>query len=339
MVQCYKEVIFMSDELFKTKELIDSYLKTKTQNMIIKTRHQLDRPELYEYEKEINKPLYYMTVDEIIELLKRLTNANVKNRTKLSFRTYEAIITNLKGFFDWYIENVEVVKNPCNNKRLRGSNIAYELVDKEVLLTKEHINSAIEKIHNDRDDYSADYFEAIILLFYVGFPTSLDIVNCKMSDIDHQNKTAVVNGTTIDLGDRLYELLIKLYNIEEIPFAKGTYLFLSYHDSIFKFTTFKSRFDVFQERSAEYYANHLSRTFVTQIRPYFDIVVNARMIYICGFYNWLIAKVGKERLKELVAVDRNIKNTKELMELSNEYGIREKNTTFVKKVLRPYTLE
>lgn len=329
----------MLESKFKTKEYLEEYMKTKPVSSVTKTKYQLDRPELYDYEKEIDKPLYYMNVDEIIELLNRLTNKRYKaDGVKISFRTYDVIVSNLRGFFEWYIENVELIRNPCSNKRLKGQNIMSELFDYGWVLTKKEIDDAIQKIRNDRTENTADYFEAIILLHYEGFPTSLDIVNFKETDLNHETHTAFLNGACIHLSDRLYELLVKINAKTEIPFAKGVYLFLSYHNSYFKFTTFRSREDSFQEREPEYHANHLSRILNKDINEYFDIKINARMIYLCGFYDWLVSEIGKEETNRLILSYRSSSDAKKIMDLAQRYGVIEKNVTNIKKGLKPYAM-
>ena len=327
----------MSD--FKTKEYLEAYMKTKSENIVVKTRYQLDRPELYDYEQEINKPLYYMDVDEIIELLIRLTNKRYKtDGVKVSFRTYDAIISNMRGFFEWYIENVELVRNPCNNKRLKGRNIMAEVFDADSVLTKQDMDDAIQKIRADRPDDMADYFEAIILMFYEGFPTASDIVNFKEEDLNHETHTALVNGVYIQLSDRLYELLVRIHERTEIPFRKGVYLFLSYRGSYLKFTTFKSRKDIFQDQEPMHYINHLSRMVNKEISAYFNIKINARMLYICGLYDWMVSEIGKEETDRLILSYRNSEDAKKIMTLAKRHGVVEKNVTSIKKALKPYTM-
>ncbi len=324
---------------FKTKEYLEEYMKTKSENIVVKTRYQLDRPELYDYEKEIDKPLYHMNTDEVIELLIRLTNKRYKtDGIKVSFRTYNAIVSNMRGFFEWYIENIELVRNPCNNKRLKGRNIMDAVFDVSNVVTRRNIDDAIQRIRTDRPEDMADYYEALILMFYEGFPTSSDIVSFKEYDLNHETHVATVNGAYIQLSDRLYELLVRIHKRTEIPFTKGVYLFLSYHGSYLKFTTFQSRRDIFQDQEPIYYANHISRIVNKNINAYFDIKINARMLYVCGFYDWFVSEIGKEETDRLITSYKNSDDAKKIMELARKHGVIEKNVTSIKNALKPYTM-
>lgn len=63
-----------------TKELFDMFFNEKDKENAKKTRPQIDRPEVYEYEKKIGKQLIEMDVDELFEMISSF-NGNRKYTT------------------------------------------------------------------------------------------------------------------------------------------------------------------------------------------------------------------------------------------------------------------
>jgi hypothetical protein len=57
-----------------TASLLDEYFTTRPETTAKKIRGQIDRPELYAYEKEIGKPLVDMEAQEIAEMIKTFSN-------------------------------------------------------------------------------------------------------------------------------------------------------------------------------------------------------------------------------------------------------------------------
>jgi len=321
-----------------TATLLDEYFQTKPKTTATKIRGQIDRPELYAYEKEIGKSLVDMEPTEIALMIKSFINKSFSsNSYKISYRTYDTLLSFLRDFFNWYIDNYEIIKNPCNDKRIKGRNVASLFPEEENnVFDKETMEETITKIRNSQLEEYADYQEAIMRMFYEGFPEALDIVNLKEGDINHEKKTAMVRGREIQLSDRLYELLVKIHNMEEYPAHRGSYLMLSYRDSFFKFPTRAKFEDEFNQRPPEYWAGHISRIFNRDIKNKLDMNINARTLYLRGFYDYMVDKIGQKETDDLVMSFRNSDNTRKIMALAKEYGIVEQNVTILKKVLMPF---
>lgn len=327
----------MSRGTFDTPILLDEYFKTRPAETARKIRGQIDRPELYSYEKEIGKPLVDMDSQEIAEMLKTFSNRTFSTKVyKMSYRTYDTLLSILRDFFNWYIDNYEIIKNPCNDKSIKGRNVASLFSDQSETFTRQSMEDAIQRIRNDQIPEYADYQEAVIRMFYEGFPESIDIVNCQASEVDHDNKTVVVRGRKLQLSDRLYELLEKIYKMEEYPAHRGSYLLLSYRGSYFKFPTREKFKDEFEQRPPEYWAGHISRIFNRDIKIKLDININARTLYLLGFYDFMVGKIGQEETDRLIMSIRSSEDTKKLMSLADEYGVVEQNVTTLKKVLMPF---
>jgi len=320
-----------------TASLLDEYFTTRPETTAKKIRGQIDRPELYAYEKEIGKPLVYMESQEIAEMIKTFSNKSFSNKVyKMSYRTYDTLLSILRDFFNWYIDNYEVIKNPCNDKKIKGRNVVALFADDVKIFDKDAMEEAIERIRNDQIEEYADYQEAIIRMFYEGFPEAIDIVNLKEDDINHEKKTAIVKGREIQLSDRLYELLVKINHMDEYPAHRGSYLLLSYRGSYFKFPT-RAKFEKeFNDRPPEYWAGHISRLFNRDIKNKLDININARTLYLRGFYDFMVDVVGKEETDRLIMSIRNSDDSRKIMSLAEEYGVVEQNVTTLKKVLMPF---
>ena len=320
-----------------TASLLDEYFTTRPETTAKKIRGQIDRPELYAYEKEIGKPLVDMESQEIAEMIKTFSNKSFSNKVyKMSYRTYDTLLSILRDFFNWYIDNYEVIKNPCNDKKIKGRNVVALFADDVKIFDKDAMEEAIERIRNDQIEEYADYQEAIIRMFYEGFPEAIDIVNLKEDDINHEKKTAIVKGREIKLSDRLYELLVKINHMDEYPAHRGSYLLLSYRGSYFKFPT-RAKFEKeFNDRPPEYWAGHISRLFNRDIKNKLDININARTLYLRGFYDFMVDAVGKEETDRLIMSIRNSDDSRKIMSLAEEYGVVEQNVTTLKKVLMPF---
>lgn len=320
-----------------TASLLDEYFTTRPETTAKKIRGQIDRPELYAYEKEIGKPLVDMESQEIAEMIKTFSNKSFSNKVyKMSYRTYNTLLSILRDFFNWYIDNYEVIKNPCNDKKIKGRNVVALFADDVKIFDKDAMEEAIERIRNDQIEEYADYQEAIIRMFYEGFPEAIDIVNLKEDDVNHEKKTAIVKGREIKLSDRLYELLVKINHMDEYPAHRGSYLLLSYRGSYFKFPT-RAKFEKeFNDRPPEYWAGHISRLFNRDIKNKLDININARTLYLRGFYDFMVDTVGKEETDRLIMSIRNSDDSRKIMSLAEEYGVVEQNVTTLKKVLMPF---
>lgn len=327
----------MSRGKFDTRELLYEYLETRPESTAKKIRGQFDKQELYDYEKEINKPLVDMDAIEVAGMIKAIMVGSSSPKKNFSYRTYTSLLSFFRDFFDWYIDNYEVIKNPCNDKRIKGSNAADLLGESDIIFTKEDLSDVITRIsdYTSNGEY-ADYQEAIVRLFYEGFPESIDIVNLKEGDIDHKKKTAIVRGREIQLSDRLYELLKRINSMEEMPAYRGSYEMMSYRGSYFKFPTREKFKDIFDERNPEYWGMYISRVIGREVNSKLEKKINGRLLYLRGFYDFIVEKYGQEETDRLILSARVPEDTKKLMDAAEEYGVVEKNSTTMKEFLRQF---
>lgn len=326
----------MEKGIFNTAELLDQYYATKPQSTVEKTRAQIDRPELYRYEQKINKPLVEMDCLEIIDMLKSFNNANYSEKQyKMSYRTYDFLISTLRGFFDWYIDNVQVIKNPCNDKRIKGSaKIKYLKDEEQKTFNKEDMEQIIQDIRNDLIEQYADYLETIIRLHYEGCADSTEIVKIKNSDVNHKRKSVMIRGQEKILSDRCYKLFKKVHNMTDYPAFRGSYIMVDCDDSYMKFPTRASYKGT--DRNIDFYSNYLSRTLIKEIKTKRKLNINARTLYLLGFYDYLVNRVGEEKTKEIITTSKDSELTRELLEYAQDYNLTERNSTSIRNLLMQF---
>ena len=113
-------------------------------------------------------------------------------------------------------------------------------------------------------------------------------------------------------------------------------MLLSYRGSYFKFPTRERYKNDFNERPPEYWGAYLSRILNREIKNKLEININARTLYLCGFYNYMVSEVGQDETDDLITSKRDSEKAKRLMSLAKEYGVVEQNVTILKKIMLPF---
>ena len=301
-----------------TKKLLNMYLATRPEKTSAKIRSMIDRHEVYDFEKHLGKSVFEMTDDEIITMFSMFRRRGAQ-KSKLSAKTYEIITSLFRSFFNWYIDSVEVIRNPFNSSEFKRR-IKTELSNvRDVGVSKEAIAKAINRLgFNENPDY-AEYCEAILRMAYEGFANTYDIVNFKEANVDHLRRSVTLRGCEHLLSSRLYELLVKIHNKETMPASKGDFTMVDYDGSYFKFPTRDSFASV--ERESVFWQSYLSRVFKNKISPCFEFPISFRDVYICGFYEHLARKYGREETKDMILSEKNGKANMILLEEARMYGM------------------
>lgn len=341
MVYIYigKDVYIMAE--ITTKQLFDMFFEGKDPEVVKKTRAQIDRPEVYEYEEKIGKQLVDMDVDELFEMILSFNaNRNFNNvNYSIGYTSFNQIASQYRALFNFYIDNVEVIKNPFNDKRMKGTAATKRLAQNKEPFTKEMLDDIITKIHNDNQQDRAEYLECILLLFYCGFSSAPEIVSLTESMIDFRDMTVRLPGRTIQLSERCFELLKKINYAETMSGHNFDFELISYHGSYFKFCVRKNGVDSFQDRDSMEIANLINREISKRIKAQYGVDVNYRLIYLLGFVDFIKEQYGEERCKELIVAVRDPEATRDLLNVARLYGITVDNVTLLKKQLRPFIKE
>lgn len=324
-----------------TKEVFDLYFKDIPYDTARKSRPQVDRPEVYAYEAELGKQIFDMDVEELFGLLLSFN----KNREfgdsnfSISYGSYDQIASTYRSIWNFYIDNIEIIRNPWNDKKMRGTAATKRLAESKKAFTYDIIERVLSRIRQDYEDTNYDYgkyLECLILLFYNGFAEAQEIVLLKEDAINFKTHEVRLPGRTIHLSDRCFELLEYVHSLNEIGTLRGSYAAVPYQDGYFKIAIRAKEIETFQEKSLVEVGAILTRKITMNIRKKYGVDINYRIIYLLGFYDYIVSRAGEERTKELVTSVRNSADAQELMKYAKEYGVVAENVSYIKKLLRPF---
>lgn len=325
---------------YNTKKLFNMYFDSlgKDEYALRKIRPQIDRDEVYEYEAKVGKQLVELDVDELFEMILSFNgNRNLKNAAySISYSSYNQIASLYRSFFAWYIDNIKVIKNPFNDKRMKGTAATRRLARDKETFTKEKMEEIIANLHKDFESDRADYFECIIRLFYDGFSEAPEIVELTEDMIDFKNKVVRLPGRVINLSDRTFELLLQIHNSYKMIGWRGDYDMESWHGKYFKYPVRPRQAEKLQDKPSNEIANIINRFISSNVKSKYGIDVNYRIFYMLGFYEYLKRTKGEERTKELILTMRDRDTTADLLNSARMYGVIFDNVTQLKKALQPY---
>lgn len=317
----------LMDEFFESPE----YCSRKTMRSLI------DRNELYRYEEIINKQFFDMSVDDLIGLIKYFAEIKADKNGNIAINlSSNQFLSLCRSMFNWYIDNEEIIKNPFNNVRLKSRNVEKVLSEYHETVTWDTIQNIIGFIRRDYDQNRADYIECLIHLFYCGFSNVEEIVLLTKKDIDFRNRSVRLRGRTCPLTERCYELLIKVHSMESMPGERGDYLMLTWRDYYFKYPIRPSREFDFDDRECKEVSAILTRHISEYINKKYKTKLNHDTLFYLGFYNYIVEKIGEARAREIITSYRVSKDTNQLMELADAYGINPDSVFRLKGKLKMY---
>lgn len=321
-----------------TTELLDNYFASIEGTPAAKQRPVIDKPELYAYEQQIGKELIDMDVDDLFGLINEINNK--KNGKEIPFMTahysFDNLTVLLRAIFNFYIDTVEPIKNPLYDKRMRGKEATKRLAQDKITLRFDYIQNIIDKVHRDANSEDrADYVELIMLMYYSGFENAEEIVNLKGSEINHRNRTVALQGRTVQLTDRCYELLQKFDGIDELNEWR-TYFLTTYRGGYFKFIVQEKQLNNFDDRDFRSVCNMLNRQISVMVNQPYNTKINYSILYWLGFYDYVVKKYGEQETNGMLLSFRNSDDVTRLMSCAREYGIKVDNISHLKRFLRPF---
>lgn len=324
--------------VISTKELLDKYYESVAGTPTEKTRVQIDRPELYAYEMKIGKELIDMEVDDLFGLIIEFRNKRKGKEIKymISHSSYDQLSTLLRAIFNFYIDNIQPIRNPLNDKRMKGKEAAKRLAQGREPFRWAVVEDIIRKLHRDLDADKADYIELILLLFYNGFAKAEEVVELKEDMINRHSKTVRLQNRIVLLSDRCYELLMKFNSMEHIAGWRGNFVLVGWHGGFFKFIIRPSQEDKLNDRPKTAMCDIINRCIATNVNDKYDIKISYHMLYMLGFYEFVVGKHGEEKTNDMITSYRNPDDVAELMSLAREYGVQVDNISHLKRNLRPF---
>lgn len=327
--------------VISTKEILDRYYDSVAGTPAEKSRCQIDKPELYDYEKKIGKELIDMDVDDLFGLIIEFRNKRRGSEVKylVSHSSYDQLSSLLRSIFDFYIDNIQPVKNPLNDKRMKGMNAVKRLSQGKETFRWVDVENIIKKLHRDFDSEKADYIELILLLFYNGFSRADEIVALKEDMISDRNQTVSFEGKTLHLSDRCYALLKKFNELETMPGWRGDYILASWRGSYFKFIIRPSQEAELNNRPMSAVRDTINRCLSVNVNDKYNTKINYYMLYFLGFYEFMVRRYGEEEVNRMITSYRNSEDVAKLMNLAHEYGVKTDNISHLKRNLRPFITE
>lgn len=321
-----------------TKQLFDMFFEGKNEEVVKRTRMQIDRQEVYDFEKKIGKQLVEMDVEELFQMIESFNgNRKYKNSSfSVSYSSYDQIASMYRSLFNFYIDNVEVIKNPFNDKRMRGTQAAQRLSKNKEPFSIKFVEGIIEELYNDTEEKHAKYYECIMQLFFNGFAKAEEIALLDEDMISKKDKTVRLPGRTIQLSDKCYELLEFVHSLEEIDGWRGDFAMAAWQGHYFKYIVRPKGIESFQDRELGEIANLINRAIIVNVKNKYKVDINYRLLYFLGFYEELKRQFGEERTKELIISVRNSEDATDLMGAARRYGVVVDNVTHLKKFLRPF---
>lgn len=322
-----------------TKSVFDAYFEQIDPKKAGKLRPLVDRPEVYGYEEELGKQIFDMNEDELLDMLisfnKKRTYGN--KDYSISYTSYDQMASNYRAIWNYYINNIELIRNPWNSKKMRGANARDRIAAAKETISYSLIEYVLSKIRNRYDDVEyGKYLECLILLFYCGFASPKEIILLKEDMINFRTHDVRFPGKTIHLSDRCIELLQFIHERDEIQTLRKPFALVSYHGGYFKVAIDKNEVESFQERDIDDISACLNRKISMYVRNEYDVGIRGRTIYLLGFYDYIVKRAGKEHARDLITTLNNIEYTDELAGYAKEYGVFVTNSGFIKKMLRPY---
>ena len=321
-----------------TTELLNNYFASIEGTPAAKQKPVIDKPELYAYEQKIGKELIDMDVDDLFGLINEINNK--KNGKDIPFMTahysFDHLTVLLRAIFNFYIDTVEPIKNPLYDKRMRGKEATKRLAQNKITLRFDYIQHIIDKVHQDANSEDrADYVELIMLMYYSGFENAEEIVNLKGNEINHRNRTVALQGRTVQLTDRCYELLQKFDGIDELNKWR-TYFLTTYRGGYFKFIVQEKQLNNFDDRDFRSVCNMLNRQISVMVNQPYNTKINYSILYWLGFYDYVVKKYGEQETNRMLLSFRNSDDVTRLMSCAREYGIKVDNISHLKRFLRPF---
>lgn len=323
--------------VISTKELFEAFFANKSEDVIKKTGAQIDRPEVYLYEKKIGKQLIDMDIDELFEMILTFRRGSVeKDGAAISLTSYTQISSYYRSLWNFYIDNYEIIRNPWNNPRMRGSKAYQYLTSHRPKFTKETLDEAISKVRVEYNDEKATFIECMLLLFYHGVAKPEEIIDITEDMIDFEKGEIDFGYKKIVLSEKCVDVLKKEHELRYSPGLRNDVCYESYCGSYIKFPVFANYVGSFQSRPKDKVKSIITRAISNDVGAKFDYNITYSIVYYLGLYEVLKSKFGEERTKHLVSSLKDTDAARELLAFVKEYGVPGNNITMIKKLLFPF---
>lgn len=322
-----------------TEEVMKEYFAQAKESVRKNIQGSIVRDELYEYEIELGKQIFDMNSEELIGLLLRYYSRSTSKHFTLKQTTYTSIITYMRNIFDFYIYNYEPIVNPWRTKEMKTKVILERLAAEATKVSWQDFEDVINKLYINYTKEDAEYMECIIRLYYEGFKSASDLISIKENMINFRTKEVKYNGNSIKLTDRTFSLLVKNHNTSEIR-GNINVLLESYswdggYFNIFITPRVKENFVIGNPTKTDV-ANKINLKIARNVREKYNIDASANTLFYLGAFDELVARYGREQVKEMVYSVNDSDYNQVLFAFAAERGANVNNILYFKRQMMSF---
>lgn len=301
------------------EQLIQSFIENKSLDRIRRNLFQFigDNKLIEKSEKHFGVAFYKMNYDQLLYVIETICKAKSKSEYAVSYDIYNINYNMLRRLLVYYSQNVCPIVNPLLEQKVPAAYLIY--LKNQKRFCKEEFDKIIDNLHANLKNDNADYYELVVRLFYHGFQDFQEIINFKKQDLNTETLVASVNGRSIKLSERCYELLNRFQMLSTLD-EQAKYTLASWHGSYFKCYVFRSAEAALQNRPDNQVANAISRRY--SVFAKYDLCNGLS----CATYSWLglydcgVEKYGEEEFTAMLLSPKDEGENALIKQLAEEAG-------------------
>lgn len=277
-----------------TKEVLDNFYQQYGQATVVTiVKTMIDKPFLYEYEKEINTQLIDMDEDQLIGLIDVILHHRQKKQDAeyLSMLSYNNVRNALYMIFESYI-SIHPMRNPFRSAKFTKDNVRKILLSKKKPFSMNDVNGLISTMRLEYGNEHAEYLEMLMLLFYSGFKDYMEIVGCKQEQLNPKTKTIALVGRTITLTDRCFYLLQKFNSSHYVQGNRYLFYIGHWHGGLFPYALKESLKDKIADYDEKQIRGVLNQQYAYYVLKPHDLKIHHQTLFYLGIYDRMVARYG-----------------------------------------------
>lgn len=297
---------------------------------IRKSGSRIDNPNVYQYEIVLNKKLFEMSPDELLDMIKGFKGKGTQN---ISHTTYKAMYHLCNNVWSFYSENIELIKNPWLSPKLQIDTVIDLLSSERQTITTDYLESAIDAAHiiySDKEHYW-EYGEMFVRLLYDGVESVQEALSINESQIDFIEKQIKFPYKTVHLSNRTIYLLKINHSLDPFIVYRETLFPVSYNKSYIHVIVKRN----FKESIDSRPINSVAQGVLNFLKKYMDRKITAKQIYKLGFFDFAVSQIGEDAIRTILS-ENNREDNRTLIRLSAEYGYPVQTTAGIRNDLREF---
>lgn len=307
-----------------TRELLDKVYELYSpykSSLVYTIQKMIDKPVLFDYEKEISTDLVDMSQDQLFGLINRILHhkQNKDGDHYLRMGSYDYVRHALYNIFEVYI-SIHPMANPMRSPVFVKDNVRRILMQGKSAFTWGTVENLLTELRYEYPPEHVEYIELIMQLFYCGFQTWSELINLEASQINHQTKTIVLPGRTIKLSDRCYALLINNQRMVSFKGNYKTFYFVPWRNKYLKYMMTASAADRINDKTEQSIHQYARTIYARSVLNGRAEQINYSVLFNLGFYNYIVSKYGKERARSMI-LTHDRENIPLWKQVQIEYGL------------------